>query len=305
MNYKVIGLLFIVSSFLTTLKTKNHLDKETLKGNVKSVKELAYAVKEVGNTITKTERKRVYSNDSDSYKTFNEQGNYIEVSYYESDDTFMGKYSYTYDSEDHNTQLNWSDSKNVLIQKHQYVYDTKGNATVYKMFYADDRGLYFTDSITYDTYGNRIEEIRYHPNNIDVINKKSYTYNTEGLKTEKRRWGKVKSSFQYEFNSKSKKTAQREYDENERLLSEIKYNNKENIVEEWSTTPINSTKVVYSYNTKEQLIKTFQTDTSNDDKVLRELVTEYTYDSHGNWITQTTFVNTSPRSLIEREITYY
>lgn len=312
MNYKILGLLLIVSSFFPAVEAQNHLlDKEDLKGHVQSVRELAYAVKEIENTITKVERKRVYSNDSDSYKTFNQQGNYTEIHYYQSDDTFIGKYSYTYDSEDHNTQINWSDSEDALIQKHQYSYDTKGNATVYKMFYTDHRGLYFIDSIAYDARGNKIEEIRYLPNAIDIINKKSYTYNTEGLKTEERSRGKVKSTFQYDFNAASKKTAQRMYDEYGQVLSETTYNNNENIIEERYTTPINKTKIVYSYNAKGQLLKTLQTDTSNedkdtgDDKVLRELMTEYTYDTHGNWITQTTFVNASPRALIEREITYY
>ena len=320
MNTKMISLIFFLSSFSVSLSINTHLENEELKGKVKSVKETSYRVKQSGNAIVKVEKE----GESNSYREFNKQGNYKKIEYYKVDDSFIGKYSYMYDNDDNNIQINWSDSKGVLLQEHHYAYDRKGNANVYKMIYPDERGLYFTDSITYNNNDNKIKEIRYHPNNIDIINKKTFTYNKEGHKIEEKTFGNIKHVFQYKYNSKGKKIEQKEYDEHENLVSKINYNTEGKKIEENLTTPINISKVIYSYNTKGQLIETFQTDKVNsykakgktletltfqddksNDKVLRELLVKYTYDEKGNWITKTTFIKENPRSLTEREIIYY
>ncbi|NER12859.1 hypothetical protein GWK08_05370 [Leptobacterium flavescens] len=317
MNFKIILGLFailVLSSSADTKEYKNHLEKDGLKGKVKSVEEISYKVRKEGDEVIKIERKSEYANRTDSFISFNEAGNYTEIKFYNPDQSFIGKYEYTYDDAQNNTRIKWINKDGNVEQEHHFKYDRRGNRTEYKVYYTKDGGpVFFTEFYKYDKKDNLLEVSRTYKEGRKASVEKTYQYNKQGDKTEFIDHANKEESRRYEYSYHSKGVKRKEtvYDSKGKKKSETNYDPDGRILSiySYSDFPLKrETNTIYDYITivgKKRLLRTSLYEKVEDRRMTIRSMTGYVNDDKGNWKAKTTYIKGKARYRIERTIKYY
>ena len=153
--FLLIGLTYSCNE--NTAKT-NDLKEMGFHGDIETIIETAYELnskfgeEQIGNI----KRKTVFK--------FNNDGNKIEESRYDSDGELEWKSKYTYDEKGNKIEeIRYNSDKYLL--KHKYIYDEKGNLLGINLY--DSDGEFLSKSkYTYDKKDNIIEERLYNVNNV-------------------------------------------------------------------------------------------------------------------------------------------
>lgn len=281
--------------------TKNTLQENNLKGNVKSVTETEYGTVDVSGKIEK---------ESDMtgsiVSTYNRSGNIIEQKIVDSKGVMGFKTVYEYQNNLKTREISYN-SKNKVTERWVATYNDKGEINeAYRVF--EGRNIEKVIN-TYDHKGNLLEETWYL--NDFVYYKRTYTYSDNHKTVE------IKS-FDSLGNNTTKEIAK--YNAQGILLEESKsnikdssrektvcvYNEKEQLTEEqnYNSKNIMENKTVYVYDDKGNVIEENWYDNKN--KFTTRIKNTYTFDSYGNWtekIEYDTEIKTG--TIYKRKITYY
>jgi hypothetical protein len=263
------------------IKAETALHERTLRGKVKSMKQVSYnAVKKSG----EIQKGKIYPDFENSFFVFNEEGYKTERQNMNTSGTVVYKVEYRYDK-------NWNvvlekgtsyDRKSAETHAFSHTYDAQGREKEW-IFYASDSSISHRQTFTYDSYtGNLIATGDYfnghllrgdslHYDNTNMLTGKTswwpsftkgykliYSYDKNGNETERQVF-KPKGKFYYAF------------------LSE--YDDKGN--------------------------KTAQKFRKSSGKVLDMYTYSYEFDANNNWIKQITWEKGKPCIITEREITYF
>ncbi|WP_179335345.1 hypothetical protein [Winogradskyella costae] len=196
---------------------ENDWVEDKLKSKVLSYKETSFSAKDSFNIISKGERKRESFN-SDYEKRYNEKGNIIEVSNYDSNGLLNQKSKYEYNKLDLLTvkkEYSSDGSLNTIISykygdnKTMTEWDNGENGTVCKLHYNEngdieknwylDGDLYSKYLFKYDKNGNEVEIISYSEDN------------------------KIDNSWNLKYNELEYIVEKQRYDKDNNLIREIKY----------------------------------------------------------------------------------
>jgi len=91
-----------------------------------------------------------------SFKSFSEQGNLIEETYYHSDGSLSRQFIYKYDVRGNQTESSSYDSDSNLVGQHKHKYDLQGNK-IESSSYNSDGSLDWQHRYKYDRQGNKIK----------------------------------------------------------------------------------------------------------------------------------------------------
>lgn len=313
-------------------KEKNDLEKDGLKGKVKSVQEVQFnncSEIEKGLPSSVGTRKEYNTNGYMTGKTeylFGLIGYSTSTTYqYNEDNLLVGELSDGY----------------LLSARKSYEYDESNKVFSAKQYYTTSGALRYTESYSYDTKGNLTEELMHTvgEENVDMY-------------TGKKNFSKVdrteKYLYKYEYDKENnvimvteekvptetyfeKYSIIKEYDKMQNILSERKIiqiaDSLGNMVD------VVSKEDLYTYNAEDRLIKEIHIERNSPDKpnINNETITHeynskgiltyshgdiikpdgeyeinitYEYDDHDNWIRKI-YKNTNGCFIVEREINYY
>lgn len=206
--------MFCLFSCDTTAQKKNDLQRQNLKGKVKSVKQFSYEVVEKFGEITKGINIG-WSEDDNSLSLYDDKGNLIEENLYNYDRILLLKYKNQYDDKGNLIEGNWYNPDGTLGFKSKYQYNDKGNK-IEENWYDSDGKLIGKVKVQYDEKGNVIEETRYNSNG-KLSSKSKYLYDDEGNKIEEN-WYNAdgilgsKYKYQYKYDQQGNWTEQIEYE---------------------------------------------------------------------------------------------
>ena len=162
---------FVLSIFITgccSEEKENYLTKNNIKGDVKSIIEESYYATVRFGEIEK--EKRLGCKEGN----FNNEGNLVEMTIYNSDESVRGNNIYVYDEEGNKVEEIAYNLDGTIKRKYTYEYDEEGNK-IEEIFYTSDGTIGYNYSHKYDENGNKVKDISY--NSDGSINwKKTYEY---------------------------------------------------------------------------------------------------------------------------------
>ena len=236
---KKLTALIITLAFLSSYAAnppKNHLVREGLKGNIKSIKETHYSpAKVLGITMKK---KLDYMS---SFSVYNEKGDLIEYTYrknqepdifmYIFDDEksqyqvkslgatggFKSNNTYTYDANGNITKLEVFDWEGNLQVTVAYTYDERGYMTEY-MWYNTEESPRGTHTYIYDDKGNVIEH-RDYDSSGNIMKTDTYTYIESNNVISEKQWyinGVFKEKYVYTYDDKGNHIKEKIYCRNDK-----------------------------------------------------------------------------------------
>lgn len=306
-NFKVMKKIVIF--FITLLliecntsksKIRTDLERQDLKGKVKSIKSVAYRAIEKFGKIQKGNENSIF------FYTFNKDGNFIECISNEKENN--SRQTFIYNDQGNIIEQKEYDFKGNLKSQTTYSYDRKGNKIEENSFegYQFRRSIYKYDNkcrevetlITisikgingsielrkikeYNNEGNIIEEKTYDNNNNLVI-KGIYTYDEKG--------NIIKNIFVGSDTNEIEEKYIYTYDKNSNKIEEQKYIS-EHLVE----------KTIIKYDKKGNILKKNITDFNRN---MSFLITSKN-DEKGNAIERIYYINGNPNVIEEIEIKYY
>lgn len=202
----IITLICLATSiFSMAQQKKTDIQKENLKGQVKSIKEIPYEAEKQDGKIIKTN----YYNEYNVFK-YDNNGNLIEKILHRDSITLSDKYIHQYDSKNNLTETIIIDNdgeKSKII----YKYNDKNYLIEEKLYSLDDDFSAY-DYYKYDENGNKIEEISYINNKLS--SKLVYSYNKENL---------IESICHYSRNGEKDMKTSYKYNDRNNLIKEYTY----------------------------------------------------------------------------------
>jgi len=314
-----IVLFFVASGKAQTKVVKTDVEKNDLKGRVKSYTKVCYKAIDKLEKIQKGEiayqetslynekgyrksytidgkkqKECVYDGNGNKLEEFNylsgelfsrhfykydNKGNQFEERAYRPDSSLEWVTVNTFDDKGNEIEAITHNSDGSLNDKTTITYDEKGNELESKSVDADGK-VSFTESAKYDNKGNKIEY--YIGNNWKYL----YKYNDKGIMTER-----IETSYIWKYSSKNK------YDEKGNVIEVLTYD-KDGIMDQKST---------YKYDEMGSQVEWDFSKYYPDGKLKEETVYKHSfiYDNIGNCIKETTSANGIVTGIIENEITYY
>lgn len=211
--------------------------------------------------------------------SYNERGNKLEETSYNSDGTLYEKYIYKYDKKGNKIEFNWYNSNGSLSNRKTYKHDDIGNL-IEEIHYFSDGNLDEKNTYKYDNQRNRIEENWVNSGGNKSKNTYKYDANRNIIESI------LDDGYNYEKHT-------------------YRYDKKDYLIEDKSLYEKGSlpNKHAYKYDDKGNRIEEiFYTENG---AVYSKKTWKYVYDNTGNWLKKTAFENNKPMSITEREIEYY
>lgn len=270
-------------------EVKNDLQKQELKGKVKSVVQKVYTGSE---KFGEVEKDSVFCDifSTDCNKSYyNEFGNKTIVEY--DSHILLGKGVFTYDNQQFLIESKNFDREGKLFQKD--VYKNNENGKPFEMNSYINDTLFHKVITKYDSKHNVIERCTYRENG-NLEKEEKYKYNENGDLIEKI----ITNSdigFEYIDGKLSKAPLSERYT--------YTYDDKGNQIEEQLISNKSNARGVYEYDSEGNKIKSTYFDDSGN--MLFITIFSYTYDEHKNWIKQVKYKNNKVEYIIERIIEYY
>ena len=315
---------------------KNELERENLRGKVKTIRRTPYKAVEKYGEVTKGEIDRGWFTDY-SYRIFNEKGNLIENQDFYSSGELMDKTIYKYDNFNKIEEEIVSGSDGDIKKKITFRYDEKANL-IRKTEYKPDGSLIVKENYKYNerdkvievqdinsegvpadrwiykynNKGKRIEANRYKPDG-NLYEKIIYDYDNEGNIVEVNRFGEngnLEGRIYYVYDNKNDLIEAESYDSNGELEAKLfykfiskfnpkKFNKYVNMLAMESDVTIYEVLIFGRIGIEE--LQLFIADESLDINGKYE----YEFDKQDNWIKRIEFEDDSAKFVVEREITYY
>lgn len=319
-------LLFLLVLFPCTSqnnKLENDWKKEGLKGRVQSYNELYYEALIVNDSVAKGALKKpnnrfyfspmrrfVFNEDGfitmfqdqkkSQHKKYDANKRLTEITSVDTSNVLERKILYFYDKKGKLNKMLWFGKNGVQEAKTDFKYDKRGNLLWER---EEESGVTYMDKYSYDKNGFLIEEISLE--NKEMIYTAQYVNDSLGRVIE----------LQYFEPENHKSVTLKSYDRMGNLISENykrldieKRRNSiysyaaDNKLVEYSSTG-DAMKEVEYYDAQGNLVLNAIYELSG--KLRDEIRYEYTYDQHGNWTQQITFMNQTPIEVVERVYVYY
>lgn len=262
-------------------ESKNNLKDMNLFGKVKTFKITPYKLVDYFGKITKGDKQEFWRGDV--VIVFDEHGYKAENNTYNKVGNLSQKVIYKYNDKGKRLSRDLYNAYGKLQMKFLYVYDNKGAKKAYNSYSPTGE---LNDSYLYknDDKGRMIEEVWIKK---DKSFGSKYTYEYDKM-------GKVAKMCQYTASEKQvDNCTSYKYDKNGRI-SEIEIYNSNNSLSRRSV-------ITYDEKGNEKEIKYYD----GKGTFLEERSYTYKFDNNGNWIERIESINQFPKSLLEREITYY
>lgn len=319
-------LLFPIIIFgCSKLKAENDLEKENLKGKIKSIKYTAYVAIEKFGEIEKGEVLSFFKNEETFY---NKDGFITEKIKFNGDFTVRETKKISYNEEYKPTEENYFDKNNQLLRKIKYHYvDTLISQ---ENTYNSDGKLIRNIKYQYDKNNNKIkEETTDSTGNQSKLFLYEYDQNKNLLETKSYSNGKLLSSAQFIYDKKGRKIEyyRKNHFYNKEERETYRYDEMGNLLQQDNYTK-NSllSSIFYSYDENNNLINEKRTcfetgfawcpsyekqyfyDVNNNliEEKSENNKEEYIYDDNENWTQRINMTNNiNIPHLIERIITYY
>lgn len=293
---------------------RTDIEKEGLKGKVKSVNQTEYNGQKPSGVLVKREVLGYNDTKYDEYgyAVENRARRYDEEMNYEIATTYVNKYNTD------GKRVEWCayNDKDTLLVQHIYKYNSKGDIIEHAVYKPKGR-LNLKYKFEYDSKRNIVNSYTY--NSYETItNHYTFDYDKNG--------NMVESNGYYDAESRSS-TLIYKYDEKGNIVEQIFFNSivheeatqtrwkniydeKGNLTEAYLLSPMDSfeKKYLYKHNAKGDITEEYVADYVNDTEVTQQY--EYKYDKHGNWIQIVTATSSKETSIPyieikERVIEYY
>lgn len=307
---RIITTFLLLQTLFSTINAqdfKNTLEKEKLKGKVKSIEDVLYKATGSSADLQKGERRGTYN------KTFDKKGNITEDKFSEKFlDNKNGKtFAYDYDRDENILKETAFESSGSVWYIYSFEYNKKGDRTKKMVEKGYGEGGY--ETYAYDSKRDRIEMVdhRYqsalntYVKNVTIY---KFAYDTKGRLVEK---------IEYKGDYESKKSNYK-YDDNGNRIQHLlyyggklaakyvfKYDNKKNNIEklEFDANEKLKSRDVFKYDSKNNLVEEY---IYFGDRERFSNLTKREFDSQGNWIKSVEFyAENKAESLTERSIIYY
>lgn len=278
MKHLFIALMGTLGLFLADGQEKNDLQKQNLKGNVKSVKYITIQDDAINEYPLPYIDRQVF---------YNQQGNMIE----KTSDNDTRKASYTYHKNSRQRKEAYLQHKNEPPhKKYTYQYDHLGNEIIREEFDIIDNKPLTKQTFLYDNQGNVVEERLYYcyryeePVTMKIVTEKSTTSHNHHKNDNQQ------NPPNYLCDKMDNKTLYK-YNEKNLLIEEFNYS-KDNIIQKWNYTydEEGNTQEIISY---------------LDNVMWYHISYSYEFDNHRNWNKRMTYENGRVISVTERIIEYY
>lgn len=202
-----------------TKEKKNDLQRENLKGKVKSVKQGFYEAFEKFGEIVKGEK--TLEQDGFNYSiSYNEEGHRVEEVWYNGGNRGVkAKFMYKYNDSGLVEKADVVDGyTNELFLQTTYKYDEKGNQIEENWYKSNDGSLVYKILYKYDEKGNQIEKNEYNSDG-SLDGKITYEYDSNNNLIQQRKYnskGKLwkEYTYTYEFDTKKNWIKRIEYENN-------------------------------------------------------------------------------------------
>lgn len=251
---------------------KNDLANDNLKGNVKSIRQTSYLAIEKFGEIQKGEKDGKYGYCS--VTLYNEKGNKIEESEYDTSGDFKLKRIFKYNKEDDRIEESLYNSDGNLVSKTTNEYNDK-RKIIETIIYKSDGSIESQSTCEYPN--DSVMEVTHFRGGKGIVK-----FDDKGREIEE-----ISPGF---FGGKST----------------FKYDEKGNIIEENLMESSSGTKdgvnIKYKYDEKGNKTKEFMT---GSDGITTTSSFIYKYDEKDNWVQEIYFNNNSPSTITERKIEYY
>lgn len=331
-------ILIILSLFLFAFignKPKNDLEKQNLKGKVKSVIESTFFAK--AGMFGKLQKdglmdkyKYVFNNAGEEterikYDTTSNRDVPIEtiIYKYDSNDNLIERYDkrgdsivFKYDNSKHVIEEENFDS-NKLVYKVTYKYDDRGNK-IEKREYSHENKLESSKVYKFDRSGNETEAYNHYFNIQGTSDSRvTYKYDNRNNKIEKDSYEpdsvlKWKGTYKYDDSGHVIEDGSYHYNRDKTLTDQMadctnkyKHDEKGNIIEKIYTNKSTglSYKSTFKFDARGNLIEFCKY--NDKGKLIESEKSRYTYDEVGNWVKEIDIENGEPLSITERQIEYY
>jgi len=335
----IIGALLIIFIFTDCQNSKNislknnDLNKESLKGKVKSIKTDIYKLIQEKDTFKIGEKINEYYYEKDSYIKFNEAGNYLHSKDFYSNGKVKYEKIYTYDKKgrlirrkeiDHygkgsyqnydieynskDSIIKWTVSNDVFKRIYKIFRDKKNRAIKGEVIQNDT--IRYIYKYKYDDNDSIISENVYNTKEKRTIKEVERIFNKEKLK-------KIEKITEYHHYDTFKYYGEFIYNTNKKIIEEKNSFNgiKNNITYSYypngilKTFTINDTfngspmTITNRYNKNGDLIEIETLNKNSNEKTIQNY--RYKYDNHNNWIEKIGFKDNVPIYIVKRTITYY
>lgn len=301
-------LLFLLSctdNQIETVNSPNDMELMNLKSNVTAIEEMHY------NAIIKFENVEKSIADSSRTYSFNENGYISEsrIKYIPQNYTKISRF--TYSSSNKITEINYLRDNNRLLEKYKFAYNNFDELSDINYYYSDgalnmrwdlfyNLKKYLKTKNEYDDDGKLLKKYTYRCNGKGLIIKE-LTFNPD-LTIE------MQTTYNYDMNSniiqksifgmdgRSYIKWVYEYQEDGKLKSEAYFDQRQAVLRFYTR------KSVFTYNENGDMTGK---EVYNSERMLSETWKYvYTYDNKNNWISQIQSVNSVPKKIIDRIITY-
>lgn len=298
--------LLATNIFAMAQEKKTDVQKENLKGKVKTLSEITYKAHKNNDVLEKQTEKPLEK----KHIIYNNKGYKLEEHKFEAETNGNEKWTYKYDKNKLVERKRTSD-KDIFTIYGKLKYDSQGNK-IEENVYTDYGNEVYINKYTfkYDSKNNLIEE-NFYGSGEKIENSITYSYNKKGKEIECNRYnhkGLRFENIQSEYNGKGELIATNVYDEADKLTIKkiFQYDEKGNIVSREiqhfnsNIPPPPPMGMPVAGNNKTE---------SKDDEEMHYTQKEtykYTkYDAKGNWIERLEYFSEKLSSITEREIEYY
>jgi hypothetical protein len=259
-----------------------------------------------GNLVAKNDYKADGSLDDSSFYIVDPRGSRIDIYTYKADGSLESS-----STSEYNLLGNIVESsetvKGKLKSRNTFDYDDKGNETQ-EIGYGPDGKVKWKEILSYDVNNNLTEVIDYKQDDSFAA-KYRYGYDKQGYMAEEDEYH-IENSPEHKrtttrYDSKGHALEINKFNENRRLISQIKLDNMGLHLADIRYNEDGSLQSVVARKYDEWANETLGDRFFTKDSVRQKYRYDYEYDKTGNWIKNTTFKNDKPLQATERKIEYY
>lgn len=281
----LLSFLLIISTVVSAqYKEKNDWQTAGLKGKVKTMHEIFYEPKSIGDSIVKGEKKNKDEDAVEAMVTYNEYGYKTSEIRYSTDGAVEFKLVYAYDDKFHRIKEDRFSSEGTLLHagRFDYAYDDAGKVLKERMLNSKGSGNERTEYM-YDRKSNLIGKNRF--NSHDSL----------------------ESGSLYIYDSKNKLVEQREIESDSSVSWKITYSldSTGRISDETWFKKGEKFYIRYAYEYDSHGNISSLNWLNENGKILTHWTSVYLYDINGNWIQKTQYKNSKAWSVAERIIEYF
>jgi antitoxin component YwqK of YwqJK toxin-antitoxin module len=249
-----------------------------LRGHVRSLNEISFKAVDKFGVVQKESRGRQHLLVKDINVLFDKQGRLSELNNFDTQNNLLRKWIYKYEANSKLFEINMYHPDGKLWIKTSYVYDEKG-LLIEKSDYLPDGTQYMNFKHKYDTNGKLIESASLY--NGEVSND-YYIYDDKGNRIEETTKGKYfNDKSTYKYNSDNKVIERTSYYSDGRVMN----------------------KTTYHYDDLSNEIKMDSFGPGGE--LINNESYSYEFDKNKNWIKKTILINSIPKFIIERSISYF